>query len=272
MSNLKARIEDKALSPFERLCLVMEILRSPEGCAWDRAQDHKSLLPYLIEETYEVAEAIEAEDPGALKEELGDLLCQIVFHAQVAREKGSFDVQDSVNSIANKLIHRHPHVFGEQKDLSPSQVRDQWEKIKTESGEKDSVLGGLPSSMPALTMAFRMGEKAAGAGFDWHRPGEVMEKIEEELGEISDELASEGADRRERLTDEIGDLLFAVASLSRKLKVDPETALRQALNKFRRRFTEMERRVTVDGGRLDDHSLDSLEAIWQQVKKDTEDR
>ncbi len=271
MTDLKARIEDKSLAPFERLCLVMEILRSPEGCAWDRAQDHKSLLPYLIEETYEVAEAIEAENAGALKEELGDLLCQIVFHAQLAREEGAFDVQDSVNCIADKLIHRHPHVFGDKKDLNPSQVRDQWEKIKTESGEKESVLGGLPASMPALTMAFRMGEKAAGAGFDWHRADEVMEKIEEELGEIRDVLASEDSDRRERLTDEIGDLLFAVASMSRKLKIDPETALRKALDKFRRRFTEMERRVTGEGGCLDDYSLDSLEAIWQQVKADSED-
>jgi len=271
MTDLKARIKDPGLAPFERLCLVMEILRSSDGCAWDRAQDHKSLLPYLIEETYEVAEAIEADDPGALKEELGDLLCQIVFHAQLASEQEAFDVQDSVNSIVDKLIRRHPHVFGERKDLAPSEVRDQWEKIKTESGEKDSVLGGLPSSMPALTMAFRMGEKAAGVGFDWHRSDDVLEKIEEELGEINEVLVSNGSDRRERLTDEIGDLLFAVASLSRKLKVDPETALRRALVKFRQRFTEMERRVTDNGGSFQDHSLDSLEAIWQQVKGETED-
>ncbi|MCP4685869.1 MAG: nucleoside triphosphate pyrophosphohydrolase [bacterium] len=271
MADLKARIEDSSLTPFERLCLVMEILRSPEGCAWDRAQDHKSLLPYLIEETYEVAEAIEAGDPGALKEELGDLLCQIVFHAQLASEQEAFDVQDSVNSIVDKLIHRHPHVFGERKDLAPSQVRDQWEKIKTESGEKDSVLGGVPSSMPALTMAFRMGEKAAGVGFDWNRPEEVIDKINEELNEIDEARGGESSGRQERLTDEIGDLLFAVASLSRKLQVDPETALRQALQKFRRRFAEMERRVTNNGGRFDDHSLDSLEAIWQLVKGETDD-
>lgn len=271
MSDLKARIEDAGLAPFEKLCLVMEILRSPDGCAWDRAQDHKSLLPYLIEETYEVAEAIEAGDSGALKEELGDLLCQIVFHAQLASEREAFDVQDSVNSIVAKLINRHPHVFGERRDLEPQEVRDQWERIKTESGEKDSVLGGLPASMPALTMAFRMGEKAAGVGFDWHHAAEVIDKIQEEMGEIGEELASDSL-KRERLSDEIGDLLFAVASLSRKLRVDPETALRKALEKFRRRFTEMEKRVTADGGRFDDHTLESLEAIWQQVKAETDKR
>jgi len=272
MADFKARIEDSSLTPFERLCLVMEILRSPEGCSWDRAQDHKSLLPYLIEETYEVAEAIEAEDSGALKEELGDLLCQIVFHAQLASEREAFDVQDSVNSIVDKLINRHPHVFGERKDLEPTEVRDQWEKIKTESGEKESVLGGLPSTMPALTQAFRMGEKAAGVGFDWHRPDEVIDKIREEVIEITEELGKDQPKGRARLSEEIGDLLFAVASLSRKLKIDPETALRRALEKFRSRFTELERRVTAAGGRFDDHSLDSLEEIWQQVKVDSENR
>jgi tetrapyrrole methylase family protein/MazG family protein len=269
MTDFKARIENPDLTPFERLCLVMEVLRSPDGCAWDRAQDHKSLLPYLIEETYEVAEAIESDDTGALKEELGDLLCQIVFHAQLASEREAFDVQDSVNTIVDKLIRRHPHVFGEKKDLEPLEVRDQWEKIKTESGEKESVLGGLPSSMPALTMAYRMGEKAAGVGFDWKQAEDVLEKIHEELGEIRREFASGETDRRERLTDEIGDLLFAVSSLSRKLRIDPESALRRALEKFRRRFSEMERRVTENGGRFDDHSLDSLEAIWQDVKTDS---
>ncbi|MBU0983717.1 MAG: MazG family protein, partial [candidate division Zixibacteria bacterium] len=157
MSESRARLENDELTPFERLVEVMAILRAPGGCAWDRAQDHRSLLPYLIEESYEVIEAVESGSDGELKEELGDLLCQVVFHAQLAREREAFTIDDAATAIVDKLIRRHPHVFGDRADLDPQQVRDQWERIKTESGEKDSVLGGLPASMPALTQAYRMG-------------------------------------------------------------------------------------------------------------------
>jgi tetrapyrrole methylase family protein/MazG family protein len=266
MTDLKAKLYDNNLTPVERLCLLMEILRSPAGCNWDRAQDHRTLLPYLIEETYEVVEAIESGDPEALKEELGDLLCQIAFHAQLARERGQFDINDAANVIVEKLVRRHPHVFGERKDLAPQEVRDQWEKIKTTSGEKDSVLSGLPKSMPALTMAYRIGEKAGGVGFDWNTVEDVLQKVDEELAELRAELASDGSGRKARLTDEIGDLLFAVASAARKMGVEPESALKLALAKFTERFDRLEDEVRSKGSTFDDYSLEQLEVIWQRNK------
>ncbi len=271
MSDLKARVLNQAITPFERLCVLMAILRSPQGCNWDRAQTHKSLLPYLIEESYEVLEAVEAEDYPALKEELGDLLCQIVFHAQLAQERGDFKVDDSIRSIVDKLIRRHPHVFTERRDLPPAQVRDQWEKIKTESGEGKSVLSGLPRSMPALTMAFRLGEKAAGIGFDWKCSADALDKVVEELNEVRRELGSEDSGNKERLQDEIGDLLFAVSSVARLEGVDPEAALRGALNKFRRRFEQMEKELTRDGRKFDDYTLDQMEEVWQRIKSENHD-
>lgn len=242
----------------------MEILRSPEGCSWDRKQTHQSLLPYLIEETYEVVEAIEAEDFEGLKEELGDLLCQIVFHAQVASEAGHFGADDSVTCISEKLIRRHPHVFGDRKDLKPDEVRDQWEQTKINSGEKKLVLGGLPRSMPALMMAFRIGEKAAGVGFDWEQPSQVLDKLTEEIGEIRAEIKSGD---KEALSEEIGDLLFATASLARKLDIDPERSLVRALAKFRDRFALLEQKVKESDRQFGEYSLKELEAIWQRIKK-----
>ena len=260
---IKKMLEEK-VAPFERLVKIMAILRSENGCAWDRKQTHRSLLPYLIEETYEVIETIEAEDWCGLKEELGDLLCQIIFHAQLASERGEFTVDDSIESISNKLISRHPHVFEDKKDLDPTQVRDQWEKNKIESGEKKSVLSGLPKTMPALTTAFRMGEKAAGVGFDWNDTSEVVVKLEEELVEVRAEL--ESGDKA-KLADEIGDLLFATASLARKADIDPELALRDALAKFKGRFDLLEERVKDSKRPFGDYSLEELEAIWQEIKK-----
>lgn len=245
----------------------MEILRGPGGCNWDRSQTHKSLLPYLIEETYEVIETIEAEEYSELKEELGDLLCQIVFHAQLARERDEFDVDDAVEHLIDKLVRRHPHVFGEKAELAPDEVRDQWEKIKVASGEKKSTLGGLPRTMPALTAAFRIGEKAAGCGFDWEEANDVVMKIDEELAELKAEIFSEGERSPEKIENEIGDLLFAISSLSRKLAIEPEVALRKALTKFRARFESMEKEVRAQGKTMGDFSLDELEDIWQKLKK-----
>lgn len=263
MSELLDQVLDSKLSSFERLIKIMEILRSENGCAWDRKQTHKSLLPYLIEETYEVVEVIEKSDHHSLKEELGDLLCQVVFHAQIASERGDFDINDSIKSISDKLINRHPHIFDEQKKLDPDQVRDQWEKIKIDSGEKKSVLSGLPKSMPGLTAAFRIGEKAGGVGFDWTSPDDVIEKIDEELLELKAEM---GQADQDRLTDEIGDLLFATASLARKLEIDPEQALKKALAKFKNRFDRMEARVKAKGHKFSQLSLSELEKIWQSIK------
>jgi len=267
MSELKARVLDQKLSPFERLIMLMEILRSPEGCNWDRQQTHKSLLPYLIEETYEVIDAVNAEEYTNLKEELGDLLCQIVFHAQLARERGDFGMDEVINNLVEKLIHRHPHVFDKKRDLDAREVRDQWEKIKVRSGEKSSVLSGLPRSMPALTMAYRIGEKAGGYGFDWSWADDVVDKVEEELGEIKHELVSDSPGRRLRLEDEIGDMLFATASLARKLGIDPEMALKRALDKFRRRFDNLEKEIAGRGDKFDDYTVAQLEEIWQGLKE-----
>ncbi len=263
MSDTSRQILDPKLRAFERLVRIMAILRSEDGCAWDRKQTHQSLLPYLIEETYEVVEAIQVGDYAELKEELGDLLCQVVFHAQLAAERDDFDIDDSVNAIAEKLINRHPHVFKEKADLEPQQVRDQWEKIKINNEEKKSVLAGLPKSMPALMMAFRMGEKAGGLGFDWDDATEVLDKLEEETREIKQELQ---AGDKDRLAEEIGDLLFATASLARKLEIDPELALKKALLKFKRRFEKLEKHIKEKGRSFDDYTLSELEDIWQSLK------
>ncbi len=241
----------------------MATLRAPGGCNWDRKQTHKSLLPYLIEETYEVVEAIEDGSSDDLREELGDLLCQIIFHAQIADEEGRFNVDDSIASINKKLINRHPHVFGEKKDLSPDEVRDQWEKVKIESGEKKSVINGIPKSAPALVKGFRFGEKAAGVGFDWNDTTEVMDKIKEEIAEIESAMPDGNIDRIE---DEIGDLLFAVSSLARKLDINPEQALNRTLQKFSKRFNYIEDKVRESGKRWDDFTLDQLESWWQEAK------
>ena len=266
MNELLAAVRDPALTPFERLCKIMEVLRSPEGCQWDRAQTHRSLTPYLIEETYEVVEAIEEGSTGALKEELGDLVLQIVFHAQLAREAGTFTVDDVMDSINEKLIRRHPHVFEAKKELKPGEVRDQWEKIKTDSGEKETVLGGLPRSMPALTTAFRLGEKAGGVGFDWPNSAEALQKVKEEVGELEEELAKGEKTSRDAVADELGDLLFAVASVARLSGVDPEAALKKALEKFRRRFQAMEAEIFSGRGSFSAYTLDEMEALWQSNK------
>ncbi len=264
MGDLKSKVSDPKIPPWERLKLLMAVLRSPEGCAWDRKQTHHSLIPYLIEEAYEVIEAIEADNPEALCEELGDLLCQVVFHAQLAEENEKFNADKAVEGIVQKLIRRHPHVFDKKTDLDPQQVRDQWEQMKISNGEKDSVLSGLPKSMPALTMAYRIGEKAGGVGFDWEKPEDVFEKLTEEINEIRQAMAT--GDRSE-LEDEIGDFLFAAASLSRKLGVEPETALKRALEKFRSRFSRLEKEIASSGKHLTDCNLDQLEAIWQRLKR-----
>jgi len=241
----------------------MATLREPGGCNWDRKQTHKSLLPYLIEETYEVVEAIENEDYDHLREELGDLMIQIVFHARIAEEAGTFNINDAINDINKKLIHRHPHVFGDKKDLEPQEVRDQWEKIKINSGEKKSVINGIPKSAPALVKAFRFGEKAGGVGFDWENAADVMKKVKEEIGEIEVEMQNGDS---EKMENEIGDVLFAISSLARKLNINPEQALNKTLQKFQKRFNHIESKVAESGKTFDDFTLDQLEAWWQEAK------
>lgn len=257
------------LPPLERLREIMAILRSPGGCNWDRSQTHKSLLPYLIEESYELVEAIEADDDTdssgqLLKEELGDLLIQVFFHARIAQEESRFDIDQVADNICAKLIHRHPHVFGEKKDLSPDQVRDQWEKIKVDSKEKKSVLGGMPKSMPALLMAYRVGEKAAGVGFDWDNPADVFAKIKEEQAEFQREFE---LNDRKKMEEELGDLIFSMVNLARKLKIDPEAALRGTVMKFINRFEYIESYLKKEGRKFSETDLAEMERLWQESKR-----
>jgi len=252
------------LPPLERLRAIMARLRAEDGCQWDRSQTHKSLLPYLVEETYEVVEAVESDHAATLKEELGDLLLQVYFQAQIADEQGEFTIEDVAASINDKLIRRHPHIFDRRKDLNPQEVRDQWEKIKVESKEKDSVLAGVPKTMPALILAYRVGEKAAGVGFDWDDPRDIFAKLKEELGEFDQEFDKNDV---AGMTRELGDLIFALVNLARKLGIDPEYAVRQTVGRFIQRFEYIEESLKKQGRTFSETTLAEMEQLWQEAKK-----
>lgn len=256
--------------PIDRLLAVMERLRDPErGCPWDVAQTFDSIAPYTIEEAYEVADAISRGDFEALTDELGDLLLQVVYHAQMAKERGLFDFDEVARRIGDKMIRRHPHIFGGKRVASAAEQRQRWEEMKAAEraarGEaKDrSALAGVPIGLPALTRAVKLQERAAQVGFDWPEASPIMDKLAEEIGELREAMAS-GV--HERVADELGDLLFTVANLARRLDLDPEHALRAANAKFERRFREMERRAAATGTRLSDRDLDGLEALWTAAK------
>ena len=244
----------------------MERLRSPNGCPWDREQTHKSLLPYLIEETYEVVDAVERGIDEELKEELGDLLLQVVFHSQIAKERGAFTIEDVIDSIAKKLVERHPHVFGGRDDIkSAEDVSREWEKLKEKEGKKrESVLDGIPSSLPALERAYKLQKRAEKVGFDWRSFEGIKEKLLEELDEIESELKR---GNREKLEEEVGDFLFMAVNLSRFLGIHPETALRKANRKFEERFRFMEKRAKEMGRSLGDMDIDEMEELWQEAKE-----
>ena len=270
-----------AADGFARLVALMRTLRSEEGCAWDREQTLESLRPYVIEETYEVIDAIDRGDAAALRDELGDFLLEAVFLAQVAHERGDFHISDSLRAICDKLIRRHPHVFPPAADgatpgngrvaagtrLTSDDVKRQWDAIKSEeraeAGEEPSLLGTVPESLPALLRAYRLGKRAASAGFDWPDPSGVEEKVIEELAELAN-ARTEGSPAA--IEEELGDLLFAIANLARHLGVDPETALRGANRKFTERFTQLEERFRDRGIELSSASLDEMEAEWRRIK------
>jgi len=252
------------LPSLQRLQAIMARLRSADGCQWDRAQTHKSLLPYLIEETYEVVETIESGQMPQLREELGDLLVQVYFHAQLAAERDDFTIDDIASDSCDKLVRRHPHVFGEKKDLNPEQVRDQWERIKVDSREKESVLAGVPKTMPALLLAYRVGEKAAGVGFDWKNPRDIFDKIKEEIGEFEVEFDSA---KRDGMVHELGDLIFALVNLARRIGVDPEYALRKTVGRFIERFEYIEKSLKEQGRSFSETTLEEMELLWQQAKR-----
>jgi len=250
---------------FAELVALMTTLRGPGGCPWDREQTLATLKPFIVEEAYEVVEAIDNEDRAALMEELGDFLLQAVFAAEIAREERSFDIDDVIAAIYNKLVRRHPHVFGDVEANDAEQVLVNWEKLKNEErkAENKSVLAGVPQSLPALLKASRLTEKAARVGFDWRRASDVFAKIDEEVRELRE--AVDGNDPQ-HIHEEIGDLLFSIANIARKLDVNAEEALQSANRKFARRFESMERSVRADGRNLDQLTLEQMDALWDEAK------
>lgn len=252
---------------FARLVAIMATLRGPTGCPWDREQTPDTLKPYLIEETYEVLEALEAKDLQAFKEELGDLLLQIVFHSQLMAEAGIFTIDDVAQTIADKLVRRHPHVFANVKVKDADEVVQNWAKIKAQekAGKTDrSVLAGVPHGAPALIQAQRLGEKAARVGFDWSSAAEVLHKVEEETRELAATLPTRQEGRQEH---ELGDLLFALTSLARHLRLDAETALRKASKRFSDRFRYIETQLLQNGEDIHHTSPARLEELWQEAKQ-----
>jgi MazG family protein len=268
---------------FQQLVEIMRTLRSEHGCAWDKQQTVKSLRPFVLQETYELLDALDRDDYAALEHELGDFLFEAVFLAQICEEEGRFSIGDSIKSIADKLIRRHPHIFDPEGSptvasakvgkaaLTPKQVKQQWEEIKSkerkDAGESQkTILSGVPRSMPSLLRAYELSTRAAQVGFDWPTTGDVIDKVEEEIGELRDAVSTTGAKSREA-EEEFGDLLFSLVNVARKLGIEPEAALRVANDKFQRRFDDLERQVIADGHAFRDLNLDQLEARWQVAKK-----
>ncbi|HEY3919176.1 MAG TPA: nucleoside triphosphate pyrophosphohydrolase [Stellaceae bacterium] len=253
---------------LQRLLAIMARLRDPAaGCPWDVAQNFKTIAPYTIEEAYEVAEAAEQDDAPALKEELGDLLLQVVFHSRMAEEAGSFAFDDVARAISDKMVRRHPHVFGDTAIETAAAQTVAWEELKASERASQgaaSALDGVGAGLPALTRAAKLQRRAARVGFDWPAAAAVFDKIEEEIAELKAAL-SESA---ERIEDELGDLLFAMANLARKLEHDPEQALRRACRKFERRFRRVETLLAADGKQPGDASLDEMEVKWQWAKRE----
>src|SRR6266700_3443826 len=273
----------KQLGPgewFEKLVAVQARLRAPNGCPWDREQTHQSLRTYLVEEAYEVLEALESGNDAKFAEEMGDLLLQIVFHSQIAREEGRFTVSDVIQEIHDKMVRRHPHVFGKTRAKNSAEVLRNWEQIKAEerlSNRKEgdsnagedlrkeaSLLDGVSRALPATLEGFQLARKAARIGFDWDDPGGIFEKIQEETEELRNALKSQ--DQR-KMEEELGDLFFAAVNLSRFLMVDPEIALKKANAKFSRRFRAMEKLALETGREFKDLPREEMEALWNIAKK-----
>jgi len=254
---------------IDRLLAIMAALRTPKtGCPWDLEQNFATIAPYTIEEAYEVADAIERDNLDDLKEELGDLLLQVVFHARMAQEQGAFDFGDVVETLTQKLIRRHPHVFGDEHGHTAESVKGLWDRIKAEEKaargipEKTSALGGVPVGLPALTRALKFQDKAGKVGFDWNDPRAVLRKIREEADEIEAELDSDEASA----AAEVGDLLFAAVNLARHLRADPEAMLRQTNRKFERRFAAIEAALAAQGKVPKDATLAEMDALWDEAK------
>ncbi len=257
---------DSQSSAFNRLCEIVAKLRAPGGCPWDREQTHESLLPAVIEEAYEVAEAARERDDAHFREELGDLLLLVVMHAEIAREDGRFNIDEVLRDVSHKLVRRHPHVFGTSAARDPGAVLKQWEAIKREEKKADShYLASLPKALPALMRAQKAQSKAARVNFDWTDVRDVVMKVDEELREMRNEIASQD---RARMEEEIGDVLFAVVNLARKCKIDAESALQRATDKFVTRFNQLEDELKARGKKLGDVDLAEMDDIWNRIKNE----
>ncbi|RJP20091.1 MAG: nucleoside triphosphate pyrophosphohydrolase [Deltaproteobacteria bacterium] len=253
------------MDEFGKLVGIMARLRGEGGCEWDRAQSHESLRQYLVEETHEVVDAIRRKDHTLLCEELGDLLLQVLFHAQIANEHGEFGISDVISSITEKMIRRHPHVFGDTRADSPEAVSLQWDRIKrtVENRGGGSIIGGIPRDFPSLLRAAKMSRKAARAGFDWERKEQVLEKVDEELSELKNEIAQGDP---ARLEHELGDVLLALVNLARFLDLNPEVAMMAANDRFERRFREMEKIASETGSSIEGADVRTLDRLWEMAK------
>ena len=250
---------------FIELLEVLRRLRAPGGCSWDQKQTSDSLTPYLLEETYEIIEAIEEGDIETLKEELGDLTLHILFQAELARENRKFDISDSLRHISEKLIRRHPQVFGKHNSkLTTDDINKSWEAAKQKEKQRDNILDGVPKNLPALIRARRIQEKAANVGFDWDDLPPVLDKIDEEMTELKEAVALK---EPENIKDEMGDVLFSLVNLSRFLNINPEDALRMTISKFETRFAQVEKELKKRGKSLTDSTLEEMDEIWNVVKK-----
>lgn len=249
---------------FQELTDILARLRGPDGCPWDKQQDVGTLKNYFLEEVYEAVDALEANDPRAAAEELGDVLMEVVFLSRVFEERGEFSVADALQEITSKMIRRHPHVFGEEKLETTEAVTNAWNLRKKEEKKRDSHFEGIPATAPALQAAFEIGKRAAAFGFDWPAAAGALAKVQEELMEL-DQAVAEGND--EKQIEEMGDCLFALACAARLLRIHPETALRRANAKFIKRFSALENRLRESGKPLGEASLDEMEEAWQELKK-----
>jgi len=254
----------KPLKAFDRLLTIMDELR--EKCPWDRAQTMESLRNLTIEETYELADSILEQDLPEIQKELGDLLLHIVFYAKIANEKKAFDISDVIHSLCDKLVQRHPHVFGDTQVQNSRQVEENWEEIKMKEGNR-SILSGVPDSLPALIKSNRIQQKVRGVGFDWEQKEQIWDKVREELGELQREVDHE---RKDQIESEFGDLLFSMINAARLYDIDPETALERTNKKFIKRFRYLEDQTINKGQSLRDMSLDQMNVIWEEAKKEDE--
>lgn len=249
---------------LQELLNIMEKLRGEKGCPWDKEQTRESLKPYIVEEAYELLEAIEQNDPEKIKEELGDILFQIVFQSQIARENKEFDMSDIIDKIAKKMVSRHPHVFGNTTCSTSGEVVAQWEVQKKREGKlRESILEGVPETLPSLLRAHRLQKRAAGVGFDWERVDDISKKLDEELKEFKEAL---GTKNKDMIEDELGDIFFMLVNISRFIGVNPEDAHRKTISKFIRRFRYMEMKAAEQGRKLSDMTLDEMDKLWDEAK------